>query len=544
MAKSPPWGKALDIIVGLKFSSVFGSQSIVRLLVLSCTFIIIVAGAAVVTPFSYIQSALAQQASFDNPITLDNRLGDQVHPHVAASVGNNVYVAYTSEISGQSSILFTRSTDRGTSFSTPISVSNDISGSSFSFLNAIAANGDNVYVVWTRVTDVSSIYLAKSSNGGVTFSSPVQVESGGNARAPAIAVSGVNVFVAWQDFSSSESGLDAETFVAVSTDGGTTFRNPVDISNSDGTLSRNPSVASSGNNVYVVWADCDTTGLNCKILYVESNDNGVTFNNPIVLGEPESSLPDISVQGNTVYVVYGHLFTDAQNVRVRDVFLVKGTDTPNGNTEFSDSFNISNDPELASQNPRIDTSGTNVAIQWEQRDPSHANPHWEVVFVGSNDGGITFGSQTSVTENNFPTLNANLNDIAISGSNLYSIFMILIDDFDVYFAKGTLTPIDVTPPEAIENLINTIDGMNLDKGTQTSLNGPLHNTIRFLEDNNPSNDAAVCDKLSSFLKQVDAKEANGKLTAQQAEELRRQATLIHNSLGCPPTTLLLLPLPH
>ena len=65
-----------------------------------------------------------------------------------------MYVSYTNEMSGQSSILFTRSTDRGASFSTPIPVSNDIPGSSFLFLNAIDANGDNVYVVRTCVTDV------------------------------------------------------------------------------------------------------------------------------------------------------------------------------------------------------------------------------------------------------------------------------------------------------------------------------------------------------------------------------------------------------
>jgi hypothetical protein len=74
----------------------------------------------------------------------------------------------------------------------------------------------------------------------------------------------------------------------------------------------------------------------------------------------------------------------------------------------------------------------------------------------------------------------------------------------------------------------------LKKGTQTSLNGPLHNVIKLLEDNNPSNDIAVCDKLSSFINQVDAKEGNRQLTTQQAEELRQQATSIQHTLGCPP----------
>ncbi len=94
------------------------------------------------------------------------------------------------------------------------------------------------------------------SNGGVTFSSPVQVESRGNARAPAITVSGVNVYVAWQDFSTSPIGADSEIFFAASIDGGNTFSAPINLSNNPPTLSRFPSIAASGNNVYVVWSDC------------------------------------------------------------------------------------------------------------------------------------------------------------------------------------------------------------------------------------------------------------------------------------------------
>ena len=60
--------------------------------------------------------------------------------------------------------------------------------------------------------------------------------------------------------------------------------------------------------------------------------------------------------------------------------------------------------------------------------------------------------------------------------------------------------------------------------------------LKLLEDNNPINDAVVCDKLNSFLGQVNSKEANGQLTSAQAAELRQQAVAILNSLECPPTT--------
>lgn len=90
----------------------------------------------------------------------------------------------------------------------------------------------------------------------------------------------------------------------------------------------------------------------------------------------------------------------------------------------------------------------------------------------------------------------------------------------------------LTPAEGIQKLIDTINNMNLDKGTQTSLNGPLQNAIKLLTDNNPSNDNSVCNKLNAFLEQVDAKGANGRLTSQQAAEIRQEAKAIQNSLGC------------
>jgi hypothetical protein len=44
---------------------------------------------------------------------------------------------------------------------------------------------------------------------------------------------------------------------------------------------------------------------------------------------------------------------------------------------------------------------------------------------------------------------------------------------------------------------------------------------------------ASCPKLSEFIRMVDAYLANGQLTVAQANELKRQATLIKASIGCP-----------
>jgi hypothetical protein len=129
-------------------------------------------------------------------------------------------------------------------------------------------------------------------------------------------------------------------------------------------------------------------------------------------------------------------------------------------------------------------------------------------------------------------LDSSLNDVTISGNNVYVTWNTFENpNFNTYFAAGTITP-SVSPVEGIENLIATIDNMNLIKSVKTSLEGPLHNAIKLLTDNDPTNDKDVCAKLGSFLQQVNSKENNGQLTSQQAAVLRAQATAIQSSLGC------------
>jgi hypothetical protein len=105
------------------------------------------------------------QPSFSNPVPLDTSPGDQTDLHIASS-GSSIYSVWTSQVNGQSFILFARSTDGGATFSTPIPLSDP--PNSFSFRADVAVdknNANDVYVVWTRVTTVSEIVIVKSTNG-------------------------------------------------------------------------------------------------------------------------------------------------------------------------------------------------------------------------------------------------------------------------------------------------------------------------------------------------------------------------------------------
>jgi hypothetical protein len=135
-------------------------------------------------------------------------------------------------------------------------------------------------------------------------------------------------------------------------------------------------------------------------------------------------------------LVYGQAYP-VNGVIKRDVFLLKSTD---GGQNFASSVNLSiSIPDSTSQNPKIDVSGNNVAITWEERNPSSPNPHAEIFFVGSTDAGNTLSDPISISSGLGEDVNATLNDVAISGTNVYVTWTAFTNSsFNIYYAKGNL----------------------------------------------------------------------------------------------------------
>ena len=99
-------------------------------------------------------------------------------------------------------------------------------------------------------------------------------------------------------------------------------------------------------------------------------------------------------------------------------------------------------------------------------------------------------------------------------------------------ATGTQLVTVETPAEAVADLMDDIGDLDLPGGVERSLLSSLEKVEGPLTDDNPNNDASACGKLSAFLKKVDAKEKSGKLTAEQAAQLRDGAEAIKAGLGC------------
>jgi hypothetical protein len=166
-------------------------------------------------------------------INLSNTTGDSANPQIATA-GNNVYVTWSDDTPGNRDIFFSASNNNGTSFGPPINISNNTGDS---LAAQIAAIGSNVYVTWEDDTPGNrDIFFAASNNNGTSFSTPINLSNNtGFSQIPQIAAIGNNVYVTWQDTTPGNSDILVITSAQP-------FGTPVNISNNPGG-SQNPQIA-------------------------------------------------------------------------------------------------------------------------------------------------------------------------------------------------------------------------------------------------------------------------------------------------------------
>jgi hypothetical protein len=293
--------------------------------------------------------------SYNNASSVDPQL---------ATDANNIYIVWSEDGLGNADILFTKSTDGGKTFSKPVNLSNSIGTSAAPVLNL---NGNNVYVAWHDDTyNNFEIYFTKSTDGGKTFSKPVKLSQDFvnnsttiDSEFPSIASSPSALYTVWQENSTGFFDI----LLRKSTDGGKTFSKPVNLSNNSGS-SAFPRVAVYGNSPYVVWQD-NVTG-NFEILLRKSTDGGKTFSKPVNLSNNSgnSSDPAIFIYEKNVYLVW-----DDDSPGNADILFTKSTD---GGKTFSKPVNLSNNTR-GSFDPALAISKNDIFVAWDDDSPGNAD---------------------------------------------------------------------------------------------------------------------------------------------------------------------------
>jgi hypothetical protein len=118
-----------------------------------------------------------------------------------------------------------------------------------------------------------------------------------------------------------------------------------------------------------------------------------------------------------------------------------------------------------------------------------------------------------------------------SGQNIDTLVLdgrdFTVNSTDIAGNVSTLTHyyFVITVPQAIADLIEVIESLNLHGGTENSLTAKLEIAIKMLEDGNPDNDLAAAAGLEAFKNQVEAQRGK-KITESQADYLIAEANRI------------------
>ncbi len=202
----------------------------------------------------------------------------------------NVYLAFDGTVSSVSGVVFTLSTDHGTTFSSPVLVTGT------GALPGVAVDSHGNIFVSSIQESGHNILVSKSIDGGVSFQSPVFAAMAitplpsplpGNGfrttTIPQIAADASGVFIVWDDFRT----RDANVMFERSLDGGATWSSPIVINDVTSGQQFFPSIAVSTGVVSVIWYDSrlgqlsngTITGLD--VFYARSTNEGASFSKNI-----------------------------------------------------------------------------------------------------------------------------------------------------------------------------------------------------------------------------------------------------------------------
>jgi hypothetical protein len=319
-------------------------------------------------------------ATFSAPKNLSNTSGWSLNPRISVDSQGGIDVVWVSNAPGNQDIFFSRSTDGGGTFSTPRNLSNDAPTSGSPQI-AVDASG-NISVVWESDDITFGVLFSHSTDGGATFSKPVNLatNSGGSFGPQLVVAVDGSISVVWED----DFNFQSDISFSRSTDRGATFSAPKNLSsNSGNSFSAQIAVDLKGN-IYVSWVD-NTPG-NYAILFSRSADQGATFPSVKNLSNSpgDSSNPRIALDANgSVYVVWQGNIPPAFN---KDIFFARSSDL---GANFSVAANLSNNAGN-STNPWITVDATGgIDLSWQDTTPGRAN----IFFARSLDAGATFAMQ-------------------------------------------------------------------------------------------------------------------------------------------------------
>lgn len=403
-------------------------------------------------------SATAVRAqTFSTPLDISSTSSAQdAQPQVVASSdGNTVYVVWMSESSANNIIYFNKSTDGGSTFGSPVQVaSSTVYAGDAQF--AVDSNG-YIDVVWVNNgVGNGDIFFARSTDGGTNFSEPVNISNtSSNSSTPKLAVeSGGSVDVVWNENMAGSDGIMFKRGTVPDTGSGFAFGTAETIATPTTEPYQSfekPEIAVDSNDtIHVVWYDASEGTGNAYYSSGTLNGEGdVTFSAPLALITP----------GEDVYIgVYSvKLALDAENnvnVAWRGDGGIYFRHKDYGSSTFDTALQVVtdtgyNDPFEISAGP-----GGKVDIAWPENIATNPPPSIMNIFVAhSTDYGESFSTGVNVSNSDYRASELRL---AVDSQGNVNVMWLneLEEGTDVFFSRSTdgtnfSTPVNISNTSGI-----------------------------------------------------------------------------------------------
>jgi PKD domain-containing protein/K319-like protein len=339
-------------------------------------------------------------ATFSAPINLSHAKMFPFGPRISVDSHDGINVVWNDNSPGNLDIFFSRSTDGGLTFSSPVNVSHDASVSSNP--QVAADSTGNIFVVWENDSGVLGVLFSRSVDGGVTFSAPSMVSTNTTGSVSPQMVVGPtgNLYLAWEDDFASGSDISFSR----SLDHGLTFSGTTSLSHGVGNSTGVQLNVDATGNLNAVWSN-DSPG-NFDIFFTRSTNGGLNFSAPAniskSLGFSSNALLATDSAGNISVI-----WTDnTPPASATDIFYTRSSD---GGASFSSPINISNNPGFSSDPWLAVDSLGNVSVVWDDTTPGNE----EILFSRSADSGATFSAVQNLSQNSgassVPTIAADKN---------------------------------------------------------------------------------------------------------------------------------------
>ena len=215
--------------------------------------------------------------SFGAPITISRNSDGAFNPEIAIDSSDAINVVWEDTAVGAGAIMFARSTNGGVTFSVPAPVSRGPGRATEAHIASDGTNG--LHVTWVDDSaGGNQAFYSRSTNGGASFSIPLNVTAspGADIHKPVLATYSDRVFLAYQD----DAGSNQQVFLARSSDRGLTFSRPAQVSHADNRRGRGHSPAmvfDSQGKLHIVWIDSSILGREEGILFYSNSPDGQSF---------------------------------------------------------------------------------------------------------------------------------------------------------------------------------------------------------------------------------------------------------------------------